>query len=624
MTPPNEVDQILTPSSHQDLLRSEQVRLLYNGLPAALVTNVLLSAMLVGVQWAELNPKEAIGWIILMATVLTFRLVNWVTHQQTESKQDKLTTAWLTRFRLGAIATGVIWGIAGVLFFPPADITHQVFLAFVLAGVSAGAIISLAVDRISSLGFVAPALLPITLSFILEGDAMPLAMGVMGLLFIIFAMASAARFERSIHKNVHLHSNALTQQRALENQQQLNAIITRAQSQFICEDDRRKAFDGLLSDILILTESEYGFIGEVLYTTTGIPYLKTFSVTNIAWDDSTHDFYETNVAQGLEFTNLKTLFGVAMTSGKPVISNNPAHDPRSGGLPKGHPPLNAFLGIPIYHGGKQMAMLGIANRPSGYDQALVALLQPLLVTIGQLISAAQFHQRLLESEDQYRKLFEFSKYGNVTLDEHAIIDCNQTTLSMFGFQAKREILGKSLDELSAFPRSDRGDSDGASILRVQQTGAADSNFLEWTFRRRNGEIFIAEVMLASITIGGRDLTLCTIHDITKRVEDEARLGETEMLNRLLLESVGEGIYGLDTDGNATFINPAACKMLGYNEQELVGHTLHELFQHLPLAGSSQSIKQYPLYTAYIEGTSHEVGTAVLWSKDGTEIPVELH
>jgi PAS domain S-box-containing protein len=187
-------------------------------------------------------------------------------------------------------------------------------------------------------------------------------------------------------------------------QKQLSEVIARAQSKFIRETDRRKAFDGLLTDILALTTSEYGFVGEVLRTPEGDPYLKTYAVTNIAWDQATRTFYDTHAPQGMEFRNLKTLFGAAMTTGEPVIANDPYHDPRRGGLPEGHPALNAFLGIPVHHGGELVAMLGIANRPGGYDQALIDFLHPLRIALGQLVEAARIQQKHREGQIEIARL----------------------------------------------------------------------------------------------------------------------------------------------------------------------------------------------------------------------------
>nr|WP_081617254.1 PAS domain S-box protein [Thioalkalivibrio sulfidiphilus] len=206
---------------------------------------------------------------------------------------------------------------------------------------------------------------------------------------------------------------------ALHEQQRITAMIAHAQASFISEPDQREAFDTLLGDILALTHSEYGFIGEVLHTPGGEPYLKTHAITNIAWNADTRAFYEANAPQGLVFTNLKTLFGAVVTSGEAVIANAPATDPRRGGLPDGHPPLKAFLGLPVHHGSEMVAMLGIANRPGGYDQALIEFLDPLLLTLGQLIIAARMKRRL---EDNQAELARLSRVASQTINGVIITD----------------------------------------------------------------------------------------------------------------------------------------------------------------------------------------------------------
>ena len=135
--------------------------------------------------------------------------------------------------------------------------------------------------------------------------------------------------------------------RASSIESKLLATITRAQSQFVRSHEPRMVFDSLLEALLNLTDSEYGFIGEVLREEDGTPYLKTHAITNIAWNDETRQLYEENVAQGLEFRNMRTLFGNVITTGEAVIANDPGKDRRGAGTPQGHPPLNAFLGLPF-------------------------------------------------------------------------------------------------------------------------------------------------------------------------------------------------------------------------------------------------------------------------------------
>ncbi len=169
-------------------------------------------------------------------------------------------------------------------------------------------------------------------------------------------------------------------------QEALLDTIYQAQSQFLGSTHHSEMFENLLQNLLILTQSEYGFLGEVLSTKEGHPYLKTQAISNVAWNAETREMYE-QFAPNLEFFNLHTLFGAVMTTGEPVITNDPMNDVRSGGLPKGHPSLDAFLGLPFYYGEQLVGMAGIANRPGGYDEKIIAYLQPLLISCGTLIEA---------------------------------------------------------------------------------------------------------------------------------------------------------------------------------------------------------------------------------------------
>ncbi len=160
-----------------------------------------------------------------------------------------------------------------------------------------------------------------------------------------------------------------------------------------------EVFDGALADLLSVTDSAYGFIGEILHS-NDLPYLKTHAITNIAWNHETRKFYRENIARGLEFTNLDTLFGVTIRSGQRLIANDPMQDHRRGGLPKGHPPLKSYMGLPIYSGYKFLGMAGIANRKGGYDDELAQQIKPLLNALGTLIAAHQNNTSRIKAEEK--------------------------------------------------------------------------------------------------------------------------------------------------------------------------------------------------------------------------------
>lgn len=185
----------------------------------------------------------------------------------------------------------------------------------------------------------------------------------------------------------------------LQKSNDLLDAICKAHSQFLSDECPGPLFDELHRRILSLTQSEFGFIGEVFHTPEGKPYLRTHAITNIAWDHSAQKFVDEHAATGLEFHNLDNLFGRVITGGKPVISNDPGNDPRAGGTPEGHPPLKSFLGLPFYHHDRLIGMVGLANRKEGYDQALIDFLQPFLKTCSSLIISYQNHSSRLKAEN---------------------------------------------------------------------------------------------------------------------------------------------------------------------------------------------------------------------------------
>lgn len=102
----------------------------------------------------------------------------------------------------------------------------------------------------------------------------------------------------------------------------------------------------------------------------------------------------------------------------------------------------------------------------------------------------------------------------------------------------------------------------------------------------------------------------------------SKSGDAIKLNRLILESVGEGIYGLDSEGKTTFINPAAEKMTGFSAEEMIGNCQHELVHHSRKDGTPYPQKQCPIYAAFRKGEIFKTSEEVFWRKDGTSFPVE--
>ncbi len=188
-------------------------------------------------------------------------------------------------------------------------------------------------------------------------------------------------------------------ERELRESNDMLATLSRVQSQFIVDGNPRDSFNELLTEVLRLTESAYGFIGEVFTDDKDQPYLKAHAITNISWNPETRAIFEKSSGAGFEFRNLRTLFGAVITAGQAVIANNPGVDPRRGGLPAGHPALEAFAGLPFSRNGRMLGMIGIANRAAGYDDNIVKRLEPFLSTCASLTEAYR-SERLRKQSDE--------------------------------------------------------------------------------------------------------------------------------------------------------------------------------------------------------------------------------
>lgn len=176
--------------------------------------------------------------------------------------------------------------------------------------------------------------------------------------------------------------------------EEIAMLVSHVRARFIeLAADKNKFFEYLLEKILILTSSEYGFIGEILEDKNG-KYLKTFALTDISWNEETKKFYQNNAPSGLEFKNLNTLFGEVIKTGELLIANDALSHPKAGGLPSGHPALNRFLGVPITYNSKIFAMVGVANNKNDYRLEDVKFLKPFFDLVGEMIQSLRLTTEL--------------------------------------------------------------------------------------------------------------------------------------------------------------------------------------------------------------------------------------
>ncbi|BDG05736.1 hypothetical protein AMOR_47320 [Anaeromyxobacter oryzae] len=160
------------------LVRAEQVRALHEKLAIAQATVFLNSFVVVLVVWERSTPYRLLSWLAfiwLIACARVFAAFRY--HRSTLEPGDAARWEWT--FTSGAALNGMGWGLSPLLLAGGTPVAYLMFLAFVLAGMTAGAALSNASHQPAFVGFAIPALVPVTALFLSAGDRLGLGMAVM-------------------------------------------------------------------------------------------------------------------------------------------------------------------------------------------------------------------------------------------------------------------------------------------------------------------------------------------------------------------------------------------------------------------------------------------------------------
>ena len=223
-------------------------------------------------------------------------------------------------------------------------------------------------------------------------------------------------------------------------------------------------------------------------------------------------------------------------------------------------------------------------------------------------------------EKRFRDLLESAPDSMIIVDEKGTISLiNAQTEKLFGYQ-REELYGKEIEMV--IPTRFREDHpEKRNQFTKQAMSMPVEAKLELRGLRKNGEEFPVEVSLSPLKTDDGLLISAAVRDITERVLAEEALKESEEKNRLVLENVGEGIFGVDLNGKITFINTEGCTLLGYEKNELFGELIHGIIHHTRKNGSNYPVEECPMKKAYTEGKKFTINDEILWKKDGTAIDV---
>jgi len=244
-------------------------------------------------------------------------------------------------------------------------------------------------------------------------------------------------------------------------------------------------------------------------------------------------------------------------------------------------------------------------------------IQYLIVSGQDVTDQRQVEMALLSSEARYREVVEGSLGFVFTCSmEGRLTSLNAFTAETLGYRVE-DLTGRSVNDLLDGPGVATFQDCLRSLLtREEWQGSlplrrSDGVFRRIAFRSRRVEL-----------PGERPFVLNHGIDVSEQHEAEEALHLATRQRELILESVGDGIFGIDLEGRLTFINQAAARALGYTPEQLTGRDVHDVIHHSHADGTPYSKATSPILQAMRRRETIRMRDEVFWRQDGTAIPVE--
>lgn len=312
---------------------------------------------------------------------------------------------------------------------------------------------------------------------------------------------------------------------AMNHYSDIQDTIRFVQSKFISEQETSHVFLELQQRILKLTHCEGGLIGELSLDKHNKPYLKPLSLKDEIHVYSSNTVMKLNQEDRL-ITNLSSLLGQVMTTGKPLIHNGPEISPEQLGFTVDEGlDIRNFIGLPLYTGYQFVGTLCLFNNDKGFAESTFGEMDVLLQTLAQLIVAYRERKTLVDNEARLRLVVDNAVEGIISTDEKGIITSfNSAAERIFGY-SQNQMIGASVKSLVPEENS-LSHIEAMKFLLIDNEDIRQvNNELETDGLHRNGKLIPLELSISKVeTQKGLQYT-GIVRDITERKQHQVELNQ---------------------------------------------------------------------------------------------------
>ena len=455
------------------LILSELLNQLYSTVKTSQIASIVLAAILslTYVSSGEIGYSKATPWFLCVFLVACVRMASLKVFQHYKVKSISEIQKQLNIFRFGVFLSGLVWGSSSLLLFVSNSIDHKMFLIFTLAGIAGGSMVTYAADRFCTTLYSSLALIPLSIRLFIAGDNASMAMSLSVIVYFGFLNLNSRVINQNIIDRIDLHLKATEREEVLEaNNKWHKSILDRAMSGFWLLD-----INGNFLEVNKTYCQMSGYSEEEILkmTIADIEHIKSEAEINC------------HIKKIIEQRESRF---------------ETQHRHKDGEIFD----VEVSIQYRNVHSGR------------------------FVVFLQDITERKRAETALLESENKFRALYNSTSDALMLLDDEGFIDCNQSTLQIFGCATKKEFCSYRLADLSPTVQLCGTNSTILASLYIKKAMKYGKYQFEWTHKRvDSGDSFSAEVLLNIIQLDGKPALQASVRDISERKSFEVALIEAK-------------------------------------------------------------------------------------------------